>query len=484
MSRALFVTVATMVAVAPAAPTFAQQSHAGRFERQLREIERDTRLRINPDIPVDQRALLEYGGFFTFNFLAIDDTNQETHILRQYDLNGYIRLNIDNVHQFFVRARTSYRDFNSGDAFDSHDDDSIEPTFDRAHYRFDLARAVAGSEGRRIKGNVTFQGGRQLVHWANGLALSQVLDGAVVGLSYHPFYVELLAGRTRESTIDIDSSRPGFNGDTKRAFYGAKIEVQAGAMHRPYVFGLIQNDSNDNEVATNIIADSTIATRFEYESYYIGFGSSGNITDRMLYAAEIVFQGGDGLSNSFDSATGAQITQTREDIEAFALDVRVNWLMTDLNNTRFTFEILVASGDTDRLTTTNTLGGNQPGTDDHAFNGFGLINAGLAFAPNVSNLVMARGGASMFPWPGNGMFRKLQVGANLFLFNKFNRHAPIDELTTNDTYLGFETDFFVNWQVTSDLSVAMRYGIFFPGDAISVDHDERHFVYTGVTLAF
>ena len=62
---------------------------------------RPERLRINPDIPADQRALLDYGGYFTFNFFSIDDIQQKTHILRQYDLVAYARLNIDNVHEFF-----------------------------------------------------------------------------------------------------------------------------------------------------------------------------------------------------------------------------------------------------------------------------------------------------------------------------------------------------------------------------------------------
>src|SRR5687767_1972144 len=98
---------AGLLAVALGGQVARAQTSVERFERQLQQIQRDQRLRINPDIPADQRALLDYGGYFTFNFFSIDDIEQKTHILRQYDLVAYGRLNIDNVHEFFLRARTS-----------------------------------------------------------------------------------------------------------------------------------------------------------------------------------------------------------------------------------------------------------------------------------------------------------------------------------------------------------------------------------------
>ena len=91
--------------------------------------------------------------------------------------------------------------------------------------------------------------------------------------------------------------------------------------------------------------------------------------------------------------------------------------------------------------------------------------------------------------PTSPLFGKLQIGTNLFLFNKLNVDAPIDEDTAADRYLGFEADFYANWQITSDVSVAMRYGFFVPGDAIGGaltpnDGDVRHFFYSGLTLGF
>src|SRR3954469_13722539 len=125
---------AGFIAVALLGQAALAQTSVERFERQPQQIQHDTRLRINPDIPSDQRALLDYGGYFTFNFFAIDDIDQATHILRQYDLVGYAQLNIDNVRQFFIRARTTYRDFNNNQSFDGEGDETIWPTIEQGYY--------------------------------------------------------------------------------------------------------------------------------------------------------------------------------------------------------------------------------------------------------------------------------------------------------------------------------------------------------------
>jgi hypothetical protein len=436
---------------------------------------------------------VEYGGYYSFSFLALDDPTGETHILRQNDLNGFLRVSLDGVHEFFLRARTTYRDFNHGDDFDGLGDDLVEPTLDRGTYRFDLRRHMAAYEGEVVNYDLIISAGRQLIHWANGLVLSQDIDGINITLGYDPFSLDIIMGRTRDSSTDIDSSRPGFDEDTKRAFYGAMFSVQVGSQHRPFVYAVIQDDQNDHETLTTTILGTTTTTNFRYNSWYIGVGSRGSITDQLLYGVELVYQGGNTLSSSFaldvDAGLATAVTQQEDDISAAALDIQVDYLLTDASRTRFTFEALFASGDTDRLHGTNTFGGNAAGTKDHAFNAFGLLNTGLAFAPNAANLMMFRLGASTFPLPNSSTFSRLQAGTNFFIFNKLNRNAPIDEDTSNKTHLGVELDFFVNWQITSDVSWAARYGIFAPGPAIGGDITEndghtRHFFYSGVTFAF
>lgn len=479
-------TVLAALTVFAAAWPAQAQPQLDRFERQLEQIRRDTRLLISPDIPAEQRAMYEAGGYFTTVFMILDDPDGKDHVLRQQDLNGYFRANFDGVHQFFLRARTGYTDFNTGDDFDGEGDEVIDPDLERAIYRFDYKRSVAAYDGRTIDGNLIFNGGRQLVNWANGLSLSMEIDGALVTGEVGPWSVTALAGRTQPNQPDVDSSRPDFDEDTRRNFFGGIITFQLNAHHQPFFYGIVQSDQNESETLSTINGVAVTPTRFRYDSYYIGFGSTGSLGDNLRYGVEFVYEGGEGLSNSFDLDTGAAFpSQTREDIEAAAMDIRIDYLLNDANRTRFTAELLIASGDTDRGHSTNTFGGNQPGTDDTAFNGFGLINTGLAFYPNASNLAMVRLGASTFPMPQTEPFRRLQVGGELFIHHKLNRKAPIDEPTSDsNNFLGVETDFYANWQITSDLALAVRYGVFFPSSGIETSASVRHFFYTGLTLSF
>jgi hypothetical protein len=180
----------------------------------------------------------------------------------------------------------------------------------------------------------------------------------------------------------------------------------------------------------------------------------------------------------------ADASQTREDIEALAADLRLDYLFPGNWNARLSGELILATGDRDRAHTSNTLGGNLSGTEDRAYNSLGLINTGLAFAPAVSNLVAVRAGASASPGQTGLKPPNLQFGVDFFVFSKFESDAPIDEETEEgESFLGVEPDLFVNWQVMEDVTVAVRYGVFFPGDAFE-QSDPRHFVFLGLTYAF
>lgn len=463
------------------------QTSVERFERQLEQIQRETRLRANPEVPAGQRALVDYGAFLTYSFFAIDDVEQNTHLLNQYDLIGYGRLNIDNVHEFFLRARAEYRQFRKGESFDGEDYDD-DSTVEQAYYRFDLGRYLSAYKNRVTPNNLAVQVGRQYVYWANGLVLAQYLDGGRLDASVGNLQAQLLGGLTTNEVVDFDASRPNFDDDTDRVFWGAMLSAQLGR-HRPFVYALIQRDQNDTGPLTGMGVDdpagqSPIVTEFEYNSYYLGVGANGAIGDRLVYAAELVYEGGRGLSNSFNPGSGQPVEQEEEEISAGALELRLDYLLADANRTRLSIESILATGDDDRLSTSDTLGGNEPGTKDHAFNAWGVLNTGLAFAAPVSNVVVVRGGASTFPF-STGSLRRLQVGTDLFLYGKFDKEAPIDEPTTvGDRFLGFEPDVYVNWQITSDVVFALRYGVFFPGSAIINDEHPRNFFFASVTFAF
>ncbi|MFW6060627.1 MAG: alginate export family protein [Phycisphaeraceae bacterium] len=465
--------------------TAQEQEQLSQFERQLRQAEGEGDLEASPPLSLTERALIQYGALLRFSFLAIDDVDQETHILRRSEARLFGRINVDDAHEFFGRLSYDYYDFNSGDDFDGRGDRNVDPLADRWWYRFDLRNAVAATEGRRIDWNWQLQAGRQYVDWASGLVLSDELYAARSTLEIAPFELEGLAALTPSSTfLDFDASRPDFDRDTERAFFGGKLTFTGFGNHRPYVYALHQEDMNGNESA-NLGPFNAFPTRFDYDSTYIGVGSTGLLLPRLQYGAEFIYQFGDGLSSSMDPDTLNPTPQTREDIEAWAVDARLSYLFRDANRSQIDFQTIVASGDDDRLLdTSNTFGGNAPGTDDNAFNAFGLAKTGFAFAAPISNIIVNRLGASAFPFPSERGLRNVRVGADLYLFNKPDADAPLDERTSDDHYLGTEADVFVDWRVTSDVSWNFRYGVFVPGRAIEADNDPRHFLYTGITYAF
>jgi hypothetical protein len=470
-----------VLAIIAASPSNAQDvGGAGsveRLERQLEQVRRDTQSQVLGDVPAAQRALFDYGAYFTASYLTLEDPLNETHILRQYELVPYARLNFDGVHDFYARGRFAYRDFHRGDSFDGNDE-GFDGELEEGYYRFDLRKQLAAYNGTAWDDQLVVTGGRQFTEWATGLTLSQYVDGVNLDAEFGNLGVRLLAGITVPDTVDFDTSRPDFDDDTRRAFFGAMASVRLGR-HRPYIYGLVQRDENHDDP----LAVGPIETRFGYDSYYIGAGSTGSLSDRVVYGAEVVYEGGEGLSSPFDNQTFEVVDQTEQAIHAWAAQATLDYVPADQYRSRYGAGVILASGDDDRVSTTDTFGGNRTGTDDNAFNALGLINTGLAFAPDVSNIIVVRGSASVYPFPDGGVFREFQCGIDLFAYGKMLQDAPIDEVTRNDVYLGIEPDLFVNWAVVEDVILTLRYGVFFPGEAIP-DRDPRQFFYAAITYSF
>jgi hypothetical protein len=469
-----------------AARQLQQQQRQQRFD-ELKQIEVDERLRANQDVPVEQRMLIDYGAYITLQYLSVDDKEGNNHGLRQEDFVMWGRLNLDSANEIFARARASYLGYNPGDSFDGFGSRWVNLDIDRGYYRFDLARYMGAYKGEQVPYNVTAQLGRDLVYWANGLGMGSVIDGGIFDFAWHELSLQAIAGVTPVRTVDFDTSRPDFDFNTRRGFYGGIItwspDTPGYGRHHPFFYGVYQRDYNTRNLLVSV---HDIQTRFSYNSYYLGWGSTGSIGDHILYGAEMTYEGGNGLSNSFmiTQAGLAQVEQTRDDISAFATDFKLDYVFNDPHSVRLGTELITATGDHDRGSSNTTFNGNKPGTKDFAFNGFGLVNTGLAFAPEVTNLVSFRVGASAYPFGTVQSMRRMQLGTDFFVYGKLYANAAFTETTKNDRYLGVEPDIYMNWQLTSDVTLAVRYGIFFPSHTLVQHEDPRQFVYAGVTFAF
>lgn len=477
--RAPAAAVAAAAAAAFAAgPVWAQPEDTRRLERALRQAEPELRGVPGRELSLGERAFVDAGGFFTFTFLNLNDESSNSRRLLQYDTTLYARISVDDTHSFFGRSRFRYRDFSPGDSFDNRGDRWAEPYLDRYWYEYSSA---LGSGIGGAPASLRLRVGRQFVDWGAGLALSETLLAARPTLTWgvgNRFTLEGIAGVTPgdESIIDFDTSRDQFDSDTRRGFFGGQLRLTTPRNQQFYVFGLYMADFNDEPEPARFGGIEPVD--FGYTSTYWGVGTEGSIGANILYLGEFVYQTGHSMSDPL------RTEQTREDISAFAARAQLTYQFRDQNLTRLQIEGLLASGDDDRLLPSETVGGNLAGTTDHAFNSMGFANTGLAFAPSLSNLMSLRVGASTFPFRSISGMERLQVGADVLVFGKLDRNAPIDEPTLAKTYLGVETDLFVNYRVTSDLALNLRYGAFFPGSAIDGSHETRQFILFAATLSF
>jgi hypothetical protein len=477
--------LATLLITSAAAFAQLSGSDLERFNRQqqLQQYELDTRMQANQDIPPSERLLLDYGGYFSPQYFSIDDANNDNHGLREYDLVGYLRANFDGANEVFLRGRIQYNDYNPGDSFDGFGSRLINPDFDRAYYKFDLAQYESAYHGKQLDGDVTFEGGRDFVYWGNGLTLAEVVDGVMSSFRWKNWTLSTVAGVTPTRTTDFQPDRPAFDFDTRRGFYGGMLSVAVGPVH-PYVFGLIQRDYNVNH---NLSVIGPITTRYSYNSDYLGAGITGSLSDHFRLGVEAVYESGNGLSDSstVDGFVLVPVTQTRNNIIAFAGDAKLDYVPQDSHDSRVTAEGIVATGDSDRGLTNTTFNGNAPNTDDRAYNAFGLVSTGLAFGAPVSNLEVFRLGGSTFPLASYANYKRMQLGMDVYVFDKQNANAPIDQATTKGAkYLGWEPDVYVNWQMASDVTLALRYGTFIPNASAFPSDAVRQFFYAGVTFAF
>lgn len=478
MRRQITRTLAAVAGALAAGGAAAQDSDAvRRLERQLQEFDRELRLTVDPNQPIAERLLLDVGGTTRLSFFSIDDEFSDAHYLRQFDTRLYVRADLDGAHRVFGRLRFQYDDWNSGDDFDGDGDDWNQPFAERYWYEFDLRGAIQAKSGVRPDYNVNFRLGRQFVQWGSGLTLTGVMQAGLLDIEVGSLGFTAIAGVTgTRDTVDFDGSRPGYDDRTERWYFGGKLEWRGLADHTPYAFLIYQDDQNED--GTVLIAGNP--TDFRYDSYYAGIGSHGSLAPNLAYRAEVVYEFGDGLS---DSLRGPQ---TEEDISAAAGLLGLTYLMRDPSDTRFDFEVIAGTGDDDRLDSNDTVGGNLTGTTDNSFVSLGYVNTGLALAPQPANLLSMRLGASSSPFTSSaGLFRDFRVGIDGFLFMKIDEDAPLNVPTTADGFVGGEIDLSLDWRILSDVTFSTRYGVFFPGDAMPAGQDDiRQFLYVGVTYAF
>lgn len=418
--------------------------------------------------PLNSLVDWQWGGWIDYYFFHIDDGVQSQRVLQRPGLAVWTRLRVDNAHEVFARMRLNFSYYNPGDEIDRQQD-WIGPNFDRLYYQVDVGKALkltpdGGPIGARLRV------GRQDVRFGTGLALDLPLDAITLETRLGDLRVEGLLGKTIGSYPNIDRSAP-VDSHSARRMFGIQLRYTGIDRHEPFAYAFWNDDYTDERPKDRL-------QNYGYDTVYVGFGSRGQIVERLNYWTEGVIEAG----RSFGDGNFVR----QDYVQAFAIDAGVEWLIPGPMRKRVAFEYLFASGDSDRIfSPTNAAGGNRYNRKDTSFNAFGFRDTGIALAPALSNLHVFKLGGSLTPFEKVELLRDFEVGTNWFLYHKHHSRGAISDSTADmfQGFVGWEMDYFLNWRIMSDLSWTIRYGMFFPGDAFS-DRDMRGVLFTGITWSF
>lgn len=459
--------VACLLAIA--SPVLGQGRTPDTFLNQQRTIEEQIRSELDRELPVGQKIDWDWGGWYNVWAFHYDD-GIKTRTMVRNDFRLWTGATLDQgAHEMYVRGRWSFIDWSHGDSYDCDDHDVQEPNLERGYYQFDLRNAMKAYGHRYTENDLTFKIGRDYVEFGTGYALSMPLDQVTMTAEVAKFQITGLMAQTIHSMDDMDRSAH-HSGESYRTFWGIQAKYLGLAKHEPFAYVLWQDNQRREH-------PWRYRQNWDYDSFYAGFGSRGELIKNLRYGTEWVFEHG--------SDYGNRRFLDRDRIDAWAFDVLLEYLTQWRSRPRFVGEYMFASGDPDRYgSPTNAVGGNTRG-DDTSFNGFGYRDTGLSFAPSLSNIHIWRLGASFFPFEQVEPLSKLELGTDWFLYWKQRRTGAVSDPTADERsgYLGWEMDYFANWRLTSDLSWTVRYGIFFPGHAFS-DESTRTFFMTGMAWSF
>jgi hypothetical protein len=498
-----------------ASPAIAQDAASRqRTERLLEQAPTAFVTPIAPGATTEELLFVETDLRFTAAFLNANNNDGTSTQLVQALAQPGLRMSYAGAHEFSAILDLDWRRYGAGD------DDSqaarsgqlAEPIINELWYRVDLG--AARQLGRRLRRDavsptsldlgdrrsastsgpnafsLTF--GKRDIVVGSGLVLDRSLIAAEADTGWAlssggSASVRAFAARTpQESFIDFDGSRPDFDADTNRTFIGVEARMTSTRI-RPYAYALWQFDDNDDDEQLLPVGGIPTRVEFGYDSAYVGVGFEASAGEHWVYGGEAVYQWGESTSNPFDYSTGLALDPTRDRISAWAATAGVSYLVHDARRSRITAQLIVGSGDRDRVSSSQTIGGNASGTTDRAFNAFGSMATGYVLAPDPGNMIIGRVGASS----GYGRRRGagdpiLRAGVDGFVYFKLleDGGASFDS-RDGERFVGLGADVYAAWAVSSDTTIDLRYGVFLPGEAIPNDTDTvRHLVYVGVTYAF
>lgn len=440
------------------------------IERQ-RSLERENQAKLQRELPAAQKIRADYGGWYNSYFFLFDDGINSSRTLRQNELRLWTSISADRgIHEGYARMRATYLDWNHGDSFTPNEDDLDGPNLERGWYQFDLAKALRLYGSYDAPFELKLKAGRDLINAGTGYAINLPLDHAMVQGEWQNFETTMIVGKTPASTANIDRGSPVAD-HSDRKFWIIEERYKGWDRHEPFVYVAWQDDDTSEDPPDWL-------QEYDYDSTYVGWGSTGELISNLRYGSEWVLERGQSFGNNR--------FMHEDQIRAWGFDQRLDYYFKHKTKPVLSAEYMFASGDANRLgSPTNAEGGNRNDHVDKSFSGFGFRDTGISFSPRLSNIHVFRLGGSFRPLPDIEATKELELGTDYYLFYKHKKVAAVSDglADLQSGYLGWEMDYYANYRIFSDLSWTVRFGTFFPGSAFS-DQTTRTFLLTGITWSF
>lgn len=440
---------------------------------QERRIEEEKRASIeDPDLELlkkENRLVFDWGGWYNFRY---DDYNEDDNDKGRLDglketfsndFRFWVKTTLrppadgsyQNEHSLYLRVKDAHNVERGGDTNKKHEYDHDGPHLDYGYVVLDLRP-------------LTFEIGRRYYSVGQGIAYSNVNDGAEGTLFIGEWNLKGFASKTLPHEHNVDVSVPGFDKKHERYFYGGEITYLGIRNHGLYLFGVWQDDKSEEDPFDQ-------GQDYRYDSQYLGVGSQGKLLANLHYWSEFIQEFGTSYTTD---------TNHKQRVVAMAADLGVSYDLNVYSKPNFTFEYAFGSGDSDRRNVTDTLGGNAEGRD-HNFLYFGYLPAGYALSARISNIHFIKAGTLIKPFEKVRSLRNLSLGADAYRFYKHKDKGGISDLeaTKDGSDIGWELDFTASWEILSDLRGTVEYGHFFPGEVYPADTDKPE-TYFSISTTF
>lgn len=380
---------------------------------------------------------------------SLDYTNTaDTRIWFRASLNDNLQTGKTKQHSIYVR----FKDI----VTDKRPDSIARQGYDHDGPHLDYGYAVLDFEP------LWFEVGRRYYNVGQGLAHGNVNDGIEASYHFHNAIVKAFISKSLPHESNIDKSIPGSDKTSKRYFYGIETTYIGIYDQGIYAFALVQQDRSDED-------PQDYSHNYTYDSQYYGLGLQGKLSSKMHYWAELIQERGKSHVYS---------TNEKRSIKAWAGDFGITYDPDIFSHPNITIGYAFGTGDSSRNDVTDTVLGNNSKHDSN-FNYFGHVPTGYAMAPRLSNLHFYKTAILAKPLEYFKAFENLSLGIEFFQYFKDKKDGAISDLTaTESSYdVGKELDFSLSWQIFSDLTWTVQYGIFSPGKAYpeSSNDNENYF---------